>query len=285
MSNRFSNNRFGDGDDESSIQEPGIESEGRAFFVEEDNNDDDDKTSDGDDDENAGDDNIFYPQKPTPPSTKPQIFTTPPKTSNRQFTKVEESHTPIRTLDKQHTAGTEVSPGPPVHAPLLSQDESKRAEDVFDLCNTFNEQHLNKDQFAHALAVLGQKADEKKVKELYASAADSLNVMAFKQILSQLRSEADSDRNAKVEEAFEALFSGTCKDADRQKDTSGRKFILVKDLRLVLTTYGDKLSDEEADELIRECHPEPGDEGDKTDEGLRRIFFDNYRAMLLDSGL
>jgi len=55
----------------------------------------------------------------------------------------------------------------------------------------------------------------------------------------------------------------------------GKKYILVKDLRMVLTTIGDKLSDEEADELIRECNPLPGDDGTK-DEG--KVFFEQYRC-------
>lgn len=41
----------------------------------------------------------------------------------------------------------------------------------------------------------------------------------------------------------------------------------------IMTKYGDKLSDEEATQMIRECKPD--------EQG--RIFFDNYRTMLIDT--
>jgi hypothetical protein len=41
----------------------------------------------------------------------------------------------------------------------------------------------------------------------------------------------------------------------------------------IMTKYGDKLSEEEATELIRECKPDE----------MGRIFFENYRTMLIDT--
>jgi len=249
---------------ESSIIEPGaMETDGHTFYQEED--DDDDETSESSDDE----------EEDSEQDDKNNI-----KDSN-----------PIKADSSDLKQPTTTSPDDPkiqqksVKA-VLSDKEEHRAKEVFGVCDTFDEGHLNKDQFAHALAMLGYQFDEKRVKELYQQAStDSLKLGAFIEILSKLRTQDDDELNQKVKEAFEDLFAGTCKDPDRQKNSAGDKFILVKDLRLVLTTKGDKLTDEEADELIRECCPQPGDDGDKTDEGDKRIFFDQYRAMLLDSGM
>ncbi len=51
------------------------------------------------------------------------------------------------------------------------------------------------------------------------------------------------------------------------------EFIPKDKLFEIMTKYGDKLSEEEAAEMIRECKPDS--------EG--RVFFENYRTMLLDS--
>lgn len=270
-------NRRGLLDDDESIEpsiEPGaMEADGRAFFDEEED-DDDDKTSVGSDEEK--------PDLPGPESKINRTFTTINSADTKIISKV------TRTGTSATTVGTTTNSSPQVttHKAILSDKEIERANEVFKICDAFKEGHLNKDQFAHALAMLGYQFDEKKVKELYQRASsDSLTEAAFTDILSKLRMQDDDELNQKVKEAFEDLFAGTCKDPDRQKNSAGDKFILVKDLRLVLTTKGDKLTDEEADELIRECQPQPGEDGDKTDEGMKRIFFDQYRAMLLDSGM
>jgi hypothetical protein len=41
----------------------------------------------------------------------------------------------------------------------------------------------------------------------------------------------------------------------------------------IMTKYGEKLSDEEAAEMVRECRP----------DSQGRIFFENYRRMLIDT--
>ena len=55
-----------------------------------------------------------------------------------------------------------------------------------------------------------------------------------------------------------------------------------KDLRQVLTAKAEKLNDEEADELVRECRPkaDPSD-----DPGFERIYFEQFVAMLTDDTL
>jgi|AntAceMinimDraft_5_1070358.scaffolds.fasta_scaffold71524_1 Ca2+-binding EF-hand superfamily protein len=40
-----------------------------------------------------------------------------------------------------------------------------------------------------------------------------------------------------------------------------------------MTKYGEKLADDEAAEMVRECRP----------DARGRIFFENYRTMLIDT--
>lgn len=53
----------------------------------------------------------------------------------------------------------------------------------------------------------------------------------------------------------------------------GEEYITKEKLFEVMTKYGDRLTDEEAAEMIRECNPD--------EEG--RIFFEKYRTMLIDT--
>lgn len=76
------------------------------------------------------------------------------------------------------------------------------------------------------------------------------------------------------------------------KDTKNRDigdiFIYARDLRRVLVTYAEKLTDEEADQLIRECrHARSRTKADTDagDGGLERIYFEEYLAMLKDETL
>lgn len=66
-------------------------------------------------------------------------------------------------------------------------------------------------------------------------------------------------------------------------DEDGELFIYARDLRRVLVTYSEKLTDEEADQLIRECRPAP--KPGAGDGGLERIYFPQYLAMLRDETL
>ena len=66
-----------------------------------------------------------------------------------------------------------------------------------------------------------------------------------------------------------------------QKDESGNRFIIAEDLRKLLITMGDKLTDEEADQLINECKPiearHPSDHGRR----VNMILATNFMDMLL----
>jgi hypothetical protein len=93
------------------------------------------------------------------------------------------------------------------------------------------------------------------------------------QVINDLRT-AGAYSKAEIRRAFEDIYSGTVT-SEAQIDENGREYILDKDLRSVATTYGDVLTDEEADQMIKECKP----------DNLGRIFFSEYEAMLTDDTL
>lgn len=64
--------------------------------------------------------------------------------------------------------------------------------------------------------------------------------------------------------------------------TDPQMFVYSKDLRQVMTSQAEKLSDEEADELIRECRPKYDE---KDPPGYERIYFEQFVAMLTDDTL
>ncbi|CAN0375874.1 unnamed protein product [Ectocarpus sp. 8 AP-2014] len=58
-------------------------------------------------------------------------------------------------------------------------------------------------------------------------------------------------------------------------DSRGRPYVARAELQKILTREGEALTDEEVDELLRECRPD--------EEG--RIVYEGYRRMLIDPSL
>lgn len=165
---------------------------------------------------------------------------------------------------------------------ILTLDEIIRAERVFYHCDTYNDRGLSEDQLCNALALLGQIEKVDDVRELFHKYKyDPMPKHIFLKVLCDLRQRRLTDGQSEaIEHAFEAIYQGSCPD-DTNRDDSGRKFILASEFRRFLISLGDKMSDEDADMLIRECHPiyveNPTD-------GVRRgrIFLEQYRSLLLD---
>ena len=82
----------------------------------------------------------------------------------------------------------------------------------------------------------------------------------------------------------EASTGRLAHDLRAMADTKHRRvdelFIYARDLRKVVASMSERLTDEEADAFIRECKPEPlvG----AADGGLERVYFHQYLNMLKD---
>ena len=94
---------------------------------------------------------------------------------------------------------------------------------------------------------------------------------------------ADEEQIAQIEGAFEDLYRGILAEREgqfaEQRDGIGRPYILAADLRNLLVTTGESMTDEEADQLIADCKPIYKVQADGTVTG--KIFFEQYRSMLL----
>lgn len=111
--------------------------------------------------------------------------------------------------------------------------------------------------------------------------------------------EAAEHFRALVEGAAEIALRSSKKDADDSENGVTNRhlvemeksklidindiFIYARDLRRVMVTFSEKLTDEEADQLVRECKPKPLPGAG--DGGLERIYFKQYLAMLKDETL
>jgi Ca2+-binding EF-hand superfamily protein len=188
---------------------------------------------------------------------------------------------------------------------LLSHEEKQCALDAFRHCDVFEEGRISEKGLYNALSLLGTNEPEEKIRALYLRRnQDLLDEANFLALLGELRaSSVDKEQLEAISVAFQDLYHATLSAKSKggqwgigaeQRDDMGRPYLLVADLRKVLTTCGDVLSDQEVDKLLRDCKPfysgapgaAGGGGGAKTSkrEGDGKIFYENYRAMLLGLG-
>jgi hypothetical protein len=82
-----------------------------------------------------------------------------------------------------------------------------------------DDKHINEDQFGTALALLGQTEKRERLKQLYDDLAvsDGMSIDGFFTALNRLRQKNAQDEHMdKIQEAFDALYEGSCLD-DNQK--------------------------------------------------------------------
>ena len=168
---------------------------------------------------------------------------------------------------------------------FLSKDERVRAKQVFRLLDVHNDGKIDDEGFTAALALLGMKISEKECSELFLSRKiDLVDEVTFLSMVGEYRANAaDEEQIAQIEGAFEDLYRGILAEREgqfaEQRDGIGRPYILAADLRNLLVTTGESMTDEEADQLIADCKPIYKVQADGTVTG--KIFFEQYRSMLL----
>ena len=174
---------------------------------------------------------------------------------------------------------------------MLSQTDKEKAFSVFnlyaeggldDLDDLSPFTSLNNRNFTRAVAACGFKVSQQVVNNIFHSletdsneqpitepslrgtgTVNLRNWMKFyeKQLMKDVKETAIRDN-------FERILLA----AGNEADTSGKSFIDKLKFRRFLTEYGQKMSDEEADAVIRECLPDEND----------RIYYEGYRSMLID---
>lgn len=166
---------------------------------------------------------------------------------------------------------------------FLGKDEKVRASQVFKLLDVHREGKIDNEGFATALSLLGMKITSNECNELFLSRGfDLVDEKTFVSMVGEYRA-SDDEQIRQIEGAFEDLYRGILAEREggfvEQRDGIGRPYILAKDLRNLLVTSGDTLTDEEADSLISSCKPIYKVHSDGTVTG--KIFFEQYRTMLL----
>mmetsp|Transcript_24955 Transcript_24955/g.32231 ORF Transcript_24955/g.32231 Transcript_24955/m.32231 type:complete len:346 (+) Transcript_24955:104-1141(+) len=149
----------------------------------------------------------------------------------------------------------------------LPEKDLKMLTAAFELSDEHGSGVLGKRQFTRALAAIGMHAtqeqclkwfDETDVDQDHLIDYEEFVVFYYKTIHKRLSDE-------EIKERFDELWSGT-----GEKKADEQNYIDVSDFRRIMTTYGEKLTDEEVEEMIRDCKPKGG-----------KIFLDNYMNMLL----
>jgi Ca2+-binding EF-hand superfamily protein len=148
---------------------------------------------------------------------------------------------------------------------------------------------LTREQFGMAISLLGLKKSEDQVRRMFErkelKLADLLTKELFVRRVECFRRDNISDEKREmIPSWFSDMYSLMCEDDSQIDESTGQRYILTSQLRSVLTDYGNKISSEEADMIIRECHPKP-DEDAPLDQALMRIYFGQYQAMLIDEGV
>jgi Ca2+-binding EF-hand superfamily protein len=186
-------------------------------------------------------------------------------------------------------------------AEFLSTTEIRHLTAAFDTCDKTGTGELNFADFMKCLSVMGKKVTKREAQKYFeAMDEDKSGFISLEEWIGFYAN--NMVRDARVLIAFvgfvmlillPSLQSWQQFEVDEKEllnsfiglwqqptalhpETSQRyeeeEFIPKEKLFEIMTKYGDKLTDEEAAEMIRECNPDE----------VGRIFFENYRHMLID---
>lgn len=179
---------------------------------------------------------------------------------------------------------------------LLTYEDLMRTITVFDavageitMTDGKKVKRLTKEQFGMAISLLGLKKSEEQIRKMFErkelKLADLLSKELFILRVECFRRDNISDEKQKqIPDWFNSIYSLMCEDDSQIDEVNGQRYILASQMRSLLTEYGLKISGEEADMILRECHPKP-DEDAPVDQGLMRIYFGQYQSMLIDEGV
>mmetsp|Transcript_23071 Transcript_23071/g.47179 ORF Transcript_23071/g.47179 Transcript_23071/m.47179 type:complete len:236 (-) Transcript_23071:48-755(-) len=161
-------------------------------------------------------------------------------------------------------------------ADFLSATEIRHLTAAFETCDQDDSGELSFDPFMKCLALMGKKVTAEEGKVFFDKMdEDKSGSIDINEWIGFYAGAMQSDVDEKeLLDSFIGLWQQptqnhpeTCQRYDEEE------FIPKEKVFEIMTKYGDKLSDEEAAEMIRECKP----------DSQGRIFFENYRRMLIDT--
>jgi len=125
-----------------------------------------------------------------------------------------------------------------ISADLLTEEEQAQCKEAFGASGTIRTKDLGT-----ALRALGQNPTDAELQDMINEVdADGNGTIDFPEFLSLMaRKMKDTDTEEELVEAFKVF------------DTDGSGFISAAEMRHVMTNLGEKLTDEEVDEMLREA--------------------------------
>lgn len=120
---------------------------------------------------------------------------------------------------------------------------AKNNKDIFTLFDKKGQGSIAKPQFGDYLRAIGYNPTNAQIEEILSAASqDTLSLDDISSLIESHQEMLDSTTNGKIEDFIKAfqVFD---------KENTGK--VTVGDIRYMLTGLGDKLSDEEVDELLK----------------------------------
>ena len=125
----------------------------------------------------------------------------------------------------------------------LTEEQKQEIKEAFDLFDTDGSGTIDAKELKVAMRALGFEPKKEEIRKMIADAdRDGSGVIDFPEFLSLMaRKMKDTDTEEELVEAFKVF------------DRDGNGLISAAELRHVMTNLGEKLTDEEVDEMIREA--------------------------------
>ena len=160
-------------------------------------------------------------------------------------------------------------------AEFLSTTEIRHLTAAFDTCDKTGTGELNFSDFMKCLSVMGKKVTKREAQKFFeAMDEDKSGFISLDEWVSFYANNMQFEVDEKeLLNSFIGLWQQpTAQHPETNHRFEEEEFIPKEKLYEIMTKYGEKLTDEEAAEMIRECNPDE----------VGRIFFENYRHMLID---
>ncbi|KAK3138419.1 hypothetical protein QOZ80_5AG0368750 [Eleusine coracana subsp. coracana] len=130
-------------------------------------------------------------------------------------------------------------------AEKLTQEQVDECKEIFDLFDADEDGQIAKDDLVTALRSLGLNVDEAEAQRLLGDAASggAIEFPAFLSVAARKMASDGKQTAERLAECFDVFDDGR----------SGS--IPAEQLRQVMTSHGDRLTEEEADAMVREADP------------------------------
>jgi len=147
-------------------------------------------------------------------------------------------------------------------ADVLTEEQIAEFKEAFSLFDKDGDGTITTKELGTVMRSLGQNPTEAELQDMINEVdADGNGTIDFPEFLTMMaRKMKDTDSEEEIREAFRVF------------DKDGNGFISAAELRHVMTNLGEKLTDEEVDEMIREADI----------DGDGQVNYEDFKAMKLD---